>query len=68
MRCQFRDKDSANRAEDKINLFIFHPEVQPIFDSFESKCANRAEDKINLFIFHPEVQPIFDSFESNSCR
>ena len=51
-------KDSANRAENKINSFIFYPEVKPIFGNSQSS-ANRAENKINSFIFYPEVKPIF---------
>ena len=41
--------------ENKINLFIFYPEMQPIL--FKDS-ANRMENKIILFIFYPEMQPI----------
>ncbi len=41
-------KDSANRRQYKINLFIFIVEMQPIL--FKDS-ANRRQYKINLFIF-----------------
>ncbi|EDO52942.1 hypothetical protein BACUNI_03739 [Bacteroides uniformis ATCC 8492] len=28
---RFQSKDSANRMQNKMNLFIFYAEVQPIF-------------------------------------
>ena len=41
-------KDSANRKENKISLFIFYPEMQPILSK---DSANRKENKISYLFF-----------------
>ena len=52
-------KDSANRMQNKMNLFVFYAEMPCIF-AFQGKdSANRTQNKMNLFIFYAKVQPIF---------
>lgn len=48
-------KDSANREENKMNIFIFYPEMQPILSK---DSANRIQYKANLLDFIVEMQPI----------
>jgi len=49
---KFCGKGNANRVENKMNLFIFYPEM-PL--TLYKGNANRVENKMNLFIFYPEM-------------
>ena len=62
-------KDSANRKQNKINLFIFYVEVQPILfkDSvnFPKKyCKKKAQKKKGIYHRHP----IFINLKSNTMK
>ena len=45
-------KDNTNREENKMNSFIFYPEMPFIL---YKDNTNREENKMNSFIFYPEM-------------
>ena len=48
-------KDSARRAQNKTNLFVFYAEPKPVLSK---DSARRAQNKTNLFVFYAEPKPV----------
>jgi len=46
-------KDSASREKNKMNLFIFYSEAQPIFDFLIKNSASREKYKMYFSFLHP---------------